>query len=306
MTMQHPLLSLLLCLCVTSAAAQSLYFTSGVANSSGNVTLVAKGTSLTNVGCVLERLNSTNQVWETQSSFIITNGASSVTLNSSLHNGFYGFFRARSTNNVYKSTNAFGAFLGYLENGYSLIGNPFGSSIHTNFFPAPVAGLSVLKWNSSTTNFVTSDYTGSAWSTNFTIGECEGLFAYNPTTNLVKCLFGGLFVTNAITKSLATGLSLITTPRYQLISSAALTTDILSALSPAGAAGLPVLTSGFCYQSEIQKYIPASGTYSKHVLSTNSVWLENGVVEPVSINFLEGFFVSLPTNVTWSVTRTIW
>lgn len=304
--MQLPLFSLFFCLSVASVSAQSLYFTSGVANTNGNVTLVAKGTGLTNVICVLERLNSTNQVWEAQTAFTITNGASSVTLNSSLHNGFYGFFRARSTNNAYKSTNAFGSFLGYLETGYTLTGNPFGSAVLTNLFPSPVSGLSVQRWNASTTNFHTSDYTGSSWTTNFTIGECEGLFACNPTTNLIKVLFGGLFTTNAVAKSLPAGLSLITTPRYQLIGSAALTTDMLSALSPAGTAGLPVLTTEFGYQSEIQKYIPASGTYSKHTLSTNSVWLENGVVEPVAINFVEGFFLSHPTNATWSITRSIW
>ena len=96
---------------VGMAQAQSLRFTSGAIFNTNQVSLWVAGPAATILTCTLESLNLTNQTWQTVSTYTINNGGP-TNLTSSLFNGTYGFFRTRSTNNAYLSTNAFGAIVG--------------------------------------------------------------------------------------------------------------------------------------------------------------------------------------------------
>ena len=127
---------------VALAQAQSLRFTSGEIFNTNQVSLWVAGPAVTNLNYVLERLNLTNQTWQTVSTYTINSGGP-TNLTSSLFNGTYGFFRTRSTNNAYLSTNAFGAIVGSVGPGLSLLGNPFGATTITNIFPNPAEGSAV-------------------------------------------------------------------------------------------------------------------------------------------------------------------
>ena len=302
------------------AQAQSLRFTSGEIFNTNQVSLWVSGPSVTNLNYVLERLNLTNQTWQTVSTYTINSGGP-TNLTSSLFNGTYGFFRTRSTINAYLSTNAFGAIVGSVGPGLSLLGNPFGATTITNIIPNPAEGSAVDKWNNSTTNYDISNFSFGQWDTNFTIGEVEGFFINNGGTNAITYRFSGLFTTNTVFRSIPTGSSIITSPSYTLIFPAILLNDALTNNFPGGKFNIPVQASGYSYQAEVDKWIAATNGYAKYYLTnyittnivgtnvlqqTNLVWAINGTNTYVPLYLGEGFFITKPTNATWSFNCPIW
>ena len=305
---------------VGTAQAQSLRFTSGEIFNTNQVSLWVSGPSVTNLNYVLERLDLTNQTWQTVSTYTINSGGP-TNLTSSLFNGTYGFFRTRSPNHAYLSTNAFGAIVGSVGPGLSLLGNPFGATTITNIFPNPAEGSSVEKWNNSTTNYVVSNFSFGTWDTNFTIGEVEGFFIDNGGTNAMAYQFSGLFTTNTVTKLVPTGFSIITSPSYYLITPPTLWNDTLTNNVLGGKFSIPVQTPGYSPQSEVDKWIAATNGYAKYYLTnlvttnfvgtnswrqTNLVWTLSGTNVYVPLYLGEGFFINKPTNATWSFNRPIW
>lgn len=284
-------------------SAQSLRFTSVTVFSNNTVQVGISGP--TNTTYYLERLNKTNQNFEVAATYkFTTNTSTNLTL--SLSQGNYGFIRTESTNGAVKSTNAVGVVVGNAGYGYTLLGNPFGNRTLTNIFPNPIDGMAVYQWKHSITNYVAADYIGGVgWTTNLTIAGLEGFFLSNPATNLVRYVFSGIFGTNE-SKSVPKGDSIIASQRLELITPSTGQSDLLSTNDLDGYSNLPVFATGFSPQSRLDKYKPSTGTYDQYSLTNSAGWYLNGAKSTVSIYLAEGFWISRPTNATWSVTRPIW
>ncbi len=282
---------------------QTLQFTSATVLTNNTVQLGISGP--TNKTYYLERLNKTNQTFEVASTFSFTTNTS-TSINASLSQGVYGFFRVETTNGATKSSNAVGVVIGSVGYGYTLLGNPFGSSTLTSILPNPEDGMTVFQWRQSLTNYISADYvSGSGWTTNLTIGGLEGFFVSNPVTNWVKYVFSGIFGTNE-SKSVPKGDSIIASQRLFLITPSTGQSDLLSTNDLDGFSNLPVLASGFSPQSRLDKYKQSTGTFDQYYLTNSAGWYLNGAKSTVSIFLTEGFWISRPTNTTWQVARPIW
>jgi hypothetical protein len=289
---------------VEMAKAQSIGFYSGSFVASNQVSMVVLGPASTNVTCYLERRGLTNQTWSVVATYTITNGGPAY-VTGTLDQGKYGYFRTRSTNNAYYSTNAFGAIAGQLGNGLSLLGNPFGATSLTNIFPNPVNGDYVDQWADGGTNYVESDFVGN-WTSNLTIGPLQGFFAYNGDTNALAYHFCGVVNTNYAVKSIAQGYSIITSPRYALLNTSTLQNDLLSTNQLGGYLGIPVQSPGYTNPCVVEKWIAAGNYFSYYYLTnqgpSNIVWTPSAA--PLGLG--EGFFIYKPTNATWTVNMPVW
>jgi hypothetical protein len=260
---------LLLIAALLNAQADSLRFTSG--SLTGQIaTLSVAGNS--NLVCELQRLNPTNDTWTVTSTFTL-GSSGTCTLTNGLVAG-YGYFRARSTNGSYLSTNAFGAISLTLPHGYSLIGNPFNTQYCTQIFPSPVDGLNLTRL---TNGFQWEDaavYDFGEWNHNDALQRGEGAVVFSPTTNLVA-QFWGLFSTNGFSKTIPSGWSILTTPLYHVTDFTLMTVDTLNTNSPAGASSFPI-SSTSSPQARLERIPnPSSSTFSLYSL-TNGVWYING------------------------------
>lgn len=130
--------------------AQTLSFTGGVVSNLNTVTLSLKGP--TNQMVQIERLNRTNQTWQSQGA-VRLNSSGLAGFNSSLHAGVYGYFRAQTTNGTYRSTNAFGAVAGTIGGGQTMIGNPLGATTLSVMFPTAAGGTTVYQWAGEATGW---------------------------------------------------------------------------------------------------------------------------------------------------------
>src|ERR1043166_3424977 len=195
--------------------AESLRFSSGsVTTALTNVVLNLAGP--TNLVVQVQRLNKTNDSWESQGTVTLSNSGTASFTNSIVQ-GIYGFYRAKATNDSYYSTNAYGAVVGYLNGGYSMIGNIFGTQNLTNIIRAPDEGTQVSQYHSTSNTWTVLTYDFGAWSSapvNFDI--CEGFFVLAPTNSAMRYVIDGLFDTNTISKTLYTNLNLIATPLYHI------------------------------------------------------------------------------------------
>ena len=283
--------------------ADTLRFTSGVVSNYSGVTLSLAGP--TNLVCQVERLNPTNDTWQVQGNVTLgTNGL--ATYNSSLAQGIYGFFRAKSTNNSYYSTNGFGAVAGYIAPGDTLIGNSFASRTLTNFLTQPIDGLTAYQWDavSNAYNIATYFAEDGAWDNLLTVGQCEALYIKNSSSNTVRYLTSGLFNTNAITTLLRTNYNLVSTPLYHLNPTNTWRVDTLSSNLLGGNSLLPVRTTGYSNECTISQLL-SDATYRTFNL-TNGVWKTGGTNTTIQINITEGFWVNKPTNATWTVNLPLW
>lgn len=284
------------------AWAQSLRFSSGSV-SNCNVTLNLAG--LTNTWCYVERLNRTNQVWDNVgSAYLGTNAA--ATFNTTLHECVYGFFRAKSTNGTYLSTNAFGAVAGTVGTGYYLLGNPFGAKTLTQIVPSPNDGTTVHLFRVGGYYDSSSyDAGAGAWDTNYTVTQLEGFFLQNVATNVQPYLLSGLFSTNTLSKGLTNGNNLIVSPLYKLTAPAIWKVDELNTNQLGGASLLPVQSTGFNPQAKVLRARDTVPNYDTYSL-TNSVWRLNTTNTVVPLGLVEGFWLYKPTNATWNVSLSFW
>ncbi len=282
--------------------AQSLRFTSGSVTTT-NVTLNLAG--LTNTWCYVERLNRTNQVWDNVGSTLLGTNATAA-FNTTLHEGIYGFFRAKSTNGTYLSTNAFGAVAGTCGTGYSILGNPFAPLALTSVFPSPIDGVIASVWRSGA--FLDSYYDAGvgAWDTNYSVGQLEGFFVDNPSTNALRYVISGVFSSNVLTKTLVSGNNLIGSPLYKLISPAIWKIDELNTNQLGGASLIPVQSAGYNPQCTLSRLKDAAGNFYTYTLKTNNVWQLGGTNSVIPLGLVEGFWVNKPTNATWNVSVGFW
>jgi hypothetical protein len=300
------LLSLTSLLGTTTMHAQDLSFTSGVVSNYNTVYLTLKGP--TNLVVQVERLNRTNDVWESQG-ITTLNSSGNGSFTSSLIEGIYGFFRTKATNNTYYSTNAFGAVCGYLPNNLSIVGNIFGTQSITNILPSPANGMQAYKWNNASGSYTAISWFDALHSWNpgpFNVEPMEAIFIRNPQTNQLRYIVSGLFTTNAISKDLPTGLSLISSQRYHIIATNSWQVDLLSTNHLGGLSAIPVQTLGYDPQAEIYQAIDNIETYSTNTLTSGNMWLSGGTNTTIGINITEGFWLDKPTNATWVITRPIW
>lgn len=292
-------------LCVQAALGQSLQFTSGVVSNYSAVNLSLSGPS--NLVVQVERLNPTNNVWEAQGTLSLTNGFGSFS--SSLVLDVYGFFRAKSTNNAYYSTNAFGAVVGEVGPGKAIIGNLFNSASVTNLLPDPAPGMQVLKFNNASNNFtiITFDEFDLEWYPGtLNVDLAESVVVDVPGTNSVKYLVSGLFDTNAISKSLPAGLSLLVSPLYSIQSGTFWNVDQLNTNQLGGLSALPVQTAGYNPQATLYQPLDSSLNYSTNTLSSTNQWQRNGTNVVINLEITEGFWLHKPTNAVWTIQRSIW
>jgi hypothetical protein len=293
--------------CLTTVSyGEFLRFTNGsVGTSLTSVTLNLAGPS--NLVVQIQRLNKTNDLWEAQGNLTLTNGSGIFT--NSLIEGIYGFYRAKATNDSYYSTNAYGAVVGSLTNGTSMIGNIFGTLNLTNIIRNPVGGTQVYKWNNSSGIYTVYEYDSDfqSWDNppgNFAL--CEGLIVKNPSVNTMRYVIDGLFDTNTITTSIPTGLSLLATPLYHITITNSWIVDTFTTNHIGGASNIPVQSSGYNPQSKIYQLWNSSGSYQTNSLSSANIWTSSGTNVTVNLKLTEGFWFDKPTNATWTVTRPIW
>lgn len=289
-------------LCGLSAQAQSLYFTSGAVSDFTNVTLNIKGPS--NLVCRVERLNYYSQQWESQGN--ITLGSNGVaTYSSTLDMSFYGFFRCKSTNSSYLSTNAFGALSWYIPNGYSILGNLFGATSITNIMPTASTNTYVYQYDSGATNYNTSRYAFNRWLNPVTVNQFEAVMVNNPSYPF-RYIMSGLFTTNLISKTIPTGLSLQCSSLYHMLDSYSGQVDLLTTNLLGGYSSLPVRCSGYTNECSLMFLTnSAAWEYQTYSLS-NSTWNTDGWPTSVQLNLVEGFWIQKPTNATWTTHFSIW
>ena len=304
----RPFLTLTVAVCVVmhfASHAQSLRFTGGnVANNFSTVTLTLAGP--TNTLIQLQRLGRSNQVWQTVGyGYTGTNGT--LTLTNSLDEGIYGYFRAQTTNGTYRSTNAFGTVAGYLFPGWSMIGNPFAANWVTNIIRNPSEGLLVYKWRNASNVFHLITHEFGTWSdTTNLVEQMEGIIVQNPATNTVRYVVQGIFSTNALTRSLPTGWSLLSSPLYKLTVPSEYRVDTLDTNRLGGFSQLPVRSPGFPLESKLEQLVGSSSYTLASYSLTNSAWRVGGVVTNIHLGLTEGFWLNKPTNATWSVSLPIW
>jgi hypothetical protein len=276
----------------------SLGFSSG---SLSNTTVRLSVTGPTNLVCELQRLNPTNDTWIANATFTLSSaGAYNAAL--TLPADGYGYYRVKSTNGVYFSTNAFGAMQFILSKGYTMVGNPFATLLLTNIFPAPAEGMIVYRYGNG--NWASSSsFDFGAWSSNDPITRGEGALVYCPETNVVA-QFYGLFDTNSFSRTLPAGWSLMATPLYHIISSNLFNVDNLTASMPGGLSNFPI-PSGTSPKAELDLLVGASGpTYNDYVLTTTNTWqLNNTNVSTIPILWSDGFWWrNVSTNsITWTI-----
>ncbi len=290
-------------LLATHLKADTLRFTSGVVSNYSGVTLTLAGP--TNLVCQVERLNRSNDTWQVQGNVTLsTNGT--ATYNSSLSEGIYGFFRAKSTNNAYYSTNGFGAVAGYVPPGDTIIGNPFNSRSITNFLTQPVDLLTAYQWSSISNDYTIATYYSDdgAWDKLLTINQLESLYVKNYSTNTLRYLTSGLFATNAITTTLRTNFNLVCSPLYHITANNTWRIDTLDTNKLGGNSLLPVRTTGYANECSISQLL-SDASYRTYDL-TNSVWKTSGTNATINIDLTQGFWVYKPTNATWSVSVPLW
>lgn len=303
--MKTTLLSLCsLALTAGALQAQTLSFTSGVVSNYSSVYLTLTGP--TNRIVQVERLNRTNQTWDVMGTLTL-NSSGTGNYTSSLHEGIYGFFRARTTNSSHYSTNAYGAVAGYICYPKTMIGNMFAPTTLSNIISNPATTLIV--WQYTTNGYVRADYDTdtSQWYPNLNIDRQEGFIVEGPT-NMYVCsryLVNGLFVTNTVTKPIPTNWSIQCSPLYKLTVPANWQVDEFNTNRYGGYSLLPVQSTGFNPQATISRMIDTSGNYWNYYL-TNNVWQHAGTNIVVPIDLAEGFWVYKPTNATWSVNVPIW
>lgn len=298
------------CLVVTmSARADSLRFTSGTIKPDlTNVVLSLAGPN--NLVIQVQRLNKTNDTWESQGNLSLSaSGTGSFT--NSLVEGIYGFYRAKATNDSYYSTNAYGAVVGFLTSGgYSMIGNIFGRLDLTNIIRTPVDGTQVSKYYSSSNSYVVATYDDmdGTWSKPLSFDIAEGFFVKSPTNSAMRYVIDGLFDTNAITRTLYPNLNLIATPLYHVSPTNTWTVDTLTTSQPGGASSLPVQQPGYDPQCILLQLWDASGAYQTNKLNSAGQWTSAGTNVAPQIKITEGFWLQRQTNTntTWTVSRPIW
>jgi hypothetical protein len=290
-------------LMVVSSQAQNLSFTSGVVSNFSNVTLSLQGP--TNQVVEVQRLNRTNQTWDAMGTVRLSS-VGSAAFNTTLHEGIYGFYRAKTTNNTYYSTNAFGAVAGTLDRGQVLIGNPFGPVPLTSLIPSPVEGTIVYRWDNPG-GWAMATYDLGEWDTNLTIGSLRGILVRTPT-NVVsqRYLVSGLITTNLQTQSVPSGSSLLCSPVYKLVTPSQWIADELTTNRLGGYSSLPVQTSGSNPQCQIFQMVDTAGTYMTSTLTSSNQWQTGGSNTVVKLELTEGFWLSKPTNATWNVSVPIW
>ena len=283
--------------------AQSLHFTDGVVSNLNTVTLSLKGP--TNQMVQIERLNRTNQTWQSQGT-VRLNSSGLASFNSSLHEGVYGYFRAQTTNGASRSTNAFGAVAGTVGGGQTMIGNPLGATTLSVMFPTAAGGTTVYQWAGGSYRMATYESGWGEWDEDLAIGPMEGIIVVTPT-NVVsqRFLVSGLFTTNTMSRSVASGYSMLCSPLYKLTVPSQWEVDLLSTNRLGGYSLLPVISTANP-QSTLQRMVTSAGGYQTFTLGTNGVWTSGGSPVSVPLTLTEGFWLNRPTNAIWSVSVPIW
>lgn len=288
---------------MVGARATDLVFTGCYFGNLPDLTLTVSGGS--NWVCSLERLNRTNQVWESQGQFTLTNGTADVL--TSLHEGAYGIFRARTTNNAHLSTNAFGAILQSLPTGKSMVGSPFGPVYATDLFPDPADGMKIYQWDNSTSNYVSSIYDSGEWSVYPYLNQGEGVIVEVPTNApSVQLLAWGFFGLTNTTYSIPSGYSILCLPRYQLTTPTNWVCDEFVTNRLGGYTSLPVTNAGANPQSTVSRMISSDGTYKDYTLTTTNLWKSGADVTTVPIKVTEAFWFKRTNAVTWTFSTPIW
>lgn len=303
----------ILCL-VTTAAAQSLRFTGGFTHDNLNVYVQLQGP--TNRSVQIERLRHLTQTWQpVATAWLDGSGFAGLTLTNVHDNGFYAILRARTTNSSHLSTNGYGSVSGILGQNYSLVGNPFATNSPWMTFRNPPDGTRVLLYRNG--GYSAAEYVAGVWLDNPIVEACEGMLVYNPSTNALRYIVSGVFVTNSFTYPIEAPLDLVCAPlfRIQGVQTNAIAlnqrVDLLRTNVLGGDSSLPVV--GNCVSNQVTDLFKLAGangpTYTEYNLACNGfTWsLTNGWWTNVPLHLTEAFWIGFPTNRFWSFpARPIW
>jgi hypothetical protein len=286
--------------------ADPLRFTSGTLSGT-SVTLNLAGNS--NLVCEVQRLDFPSDTWVAQGNLTL-NSVGTGTFNSSVTNGL-GYFRARSTNNAFLSTNAFGSLVGTIPSGYWLLGNPFPPLTVSQMFPSPVGGTTVYYLlPDGSFPAVSWDDLDSVWSPeDRSISMGEGFLVASGTTNNFPFQIYGLFATNTFSRNLWTNWSILTSPLYHKYPGGSATQiDQFNTNRLGGLEILPV-TSASNPQSRVSRNKNGvANQYNDYTLTTGNQWQLSATNTVVPILIGEGYFYDnlSGTNRTWTVPLKIW
>jgi hypothetical protein len=275
----------------------------GVVTNATNVILYLHGP--TNQVCLVEGLNPSNQAWQTLGAEPLDNYGFGQ-FNTTLWNGCYGFYRAKTTNTPgYYSTNAFGAIAGCLSGGQTMIGNPFLARNISEIIPEPAEFTTVHRWINVSNQYESVSYCFGGWDQTLDIGAFEGFIVDAPANTWQRFVFSGLFDTNVITANIPSGFSMLCSPLYETDSTTWLV-DLLTTNKLGGNSLLPVQTPWNNPQSTIYRMVDALGNFQTYTLGATNAWQTNGVTTTVPLHLAEGFWLNKPTNATWTIHRRIW
>jgi hypothetical protein len=274
----------------------------GVVSNATNVILYLHGP--TNQVCLVEQFNPSVQAWQTVDAELLDNYGSAQ-FETTLWNGCYGLYRAKTTNApCYYSTNTFGAIAGWLSGGQTLIGNPFWARDISEIIPEPVEDTTVYCWNNASNKYDGATFAFGAWDQPLNVGTFDGILVVAPSNTWQRFVLNGPIDTNAITKAIPSGSSLLCSPLLETDSTWLV--DLLTTNNLGGLSQLPVATPWYDPQSTITRMLNTQGYYQDYTLSTNNVWQTNGVATTVPLHLAEGFWLNKPTNATWTINRRIW
>jgi len=254
----------------------------------------------------IEQLGYSNQVWSALGSgWLGTNGVVSLTFSNAFSAGWNGVYRAYTTNAW--ATNGFGVMKMSLGPGHSMVGSLFASEWVSDLLPNAPDGTIAYLYDPVTDSYLTSERVGADWVGDQEVPWLAGVLVYNPSTNSATALVSGVITTNAVTLSLPAGSAMIASPLFRVYSTNALSeADLMISGSTNQLGGLsvvPVASVGWTSQSQIDR-LPGGSTnlsYRTWSLNQTNAWIHGGAISSVPIRLGEGFWLTKPTNATWSV-----
>lgn len=287
-------------------SATPLRFTSGSISSFTDAICTLTGQA----GLVVEiqQLDVANDMWESQGS-ITLNSSGTGSFQLPLDSG-YGYFRAKSIEGTYYSTNAFGSIVGSVASGKNwLIGNPFGPLTPSQILPGAPTGTKMHQMTNGSLSASTLSPLTSTWNPAQTYQAGEGSLVQNFSGSAISFQVYGIFGTNTFSRTLPTGYSIIASPLYHLLPGGSSTQiDALSSTSLGGLSQIPVNSSSNPKARADRNNTGVLNDYINYTLTTGSQWQAGGANTTVPILLGEGVWYEnrFGSAQSWSVPLSIW